>query len=50
VCPVVSEALAAKSATLSPPVPFHHTAERPALGEIARESFEPLRTGGDPDG
>src|SRR5262249_9120326 len=34
------EALGTKSLTLSRPVLFHYTAERPALDEIARQTFE----------
>ena len=43
--PIGPEALAAKSVTLSRPVLFHHTAERAALNEIARQTFEALRAG-----
>jgi NADPH2:quinone reductase len=37
--------LSAKSITLSRPVLFHYTAQRPALEEIARNTFEALRNG-----
>ena len=43
--PIGSEALSAKSLTLSRPVLFHYTAERAALSEIARQTFEALRAG-----
>jgi NADPH:quinone reductase-like Zn-dependent oxidoreductase len=43
--PIGPEVLAAKSATLSRPVLFHYTAERAALNEIARQTFEALRAG-----
>jgi NADPH2:quinone reductase len=43
--PIAPEALAAKSVTLSRPVLFHYTAERPALDVIARQTFEALRGG-----
>src|SRR6266853_1448467 len=41
--PIESEALGAKSVTLSRPVLFHYTAERTALNEIAQQTFEALR-------
>jgi NADPH:quinone reductase-like Zn-dependent oxidoreductase len=37
--------LSAKSGTLSRPVLFHYTAQRPMLEEIARNTFEALRNG-----
>ena len=43
--PISPEALEAKSLTWSRPVLFHYTAERPALDEIARQTFEAVRTG-----
>jgi NADPH:quinone reductase len=39
------EALGAKSLTWSRPVLFHYTAERSALDEIARQTFEAVRAG-----
>src|SRR5262245_3796118 len=38
--PIGPETLAAKSVTLSRPVLFHYTAERGALSDIARQTFE----------
>jgi NADPH:quinone reductase-like Zn-dependent oxidoreductase len=43
--PIAPETLAQKSLTLSRPVLFHYTAERSALDEIARQTFEALRGG-----
>jgi NADPH:quinone reductase-like Zn-dependent oxidoreductase len=43
--PIAPDVLAAKSATLSRPVLFHYTAERPALDELARQTFDALRAG-----
>ena len=43
--PIAPEALAAKSVTLSRPVLFHYTADRPKLNEIAQQTFEALRAG-----
>ena len=43
--PIAPEALAEKSVTLSRPVLFHYTAERAALDELARQTFEALRAG-----
>jgi NADPH:quinone reductase-like Zn-dependent oxidoreductase len=43
--PIAPETLAQKSLTLSRPVLFHYTAERPALDELARQTFEALRGG-----
>jgi NADPH:quinone reductase-like Zn-dependent oxidoreductase len=43
--PIGAEALAAKSVTVSRPVLFHYTAERPALNDIASQTFEALRAG-----
>jgi NADPH:quinone reductase-like Zn-dependent oxidoreductase len=42
---IAAERLTAKSATLSRPVLFHYTAERPALAEIAGRVFAALRDG-----
>jgi NADPH:quinone reductase-like Zn-dependent oxidoreductase len=42
---IAAERLTAKSATLSRPVLFHYTAQRPALGEIAGRVFGALRDG-----
>jgi NADPH2:quinone reductase len=42
---IVAERLTAKSATLSRPVLFHYTAQRPALVEIAGRVFTALRDG-----
>jgi NADPH:quinone reductase-like Zn-dependent oxidoreductase len=42
---IVAERLTAKSATLSRPVLFHYTAQRPALVEIAGRVFAALRDG-----
>jgi NADPH2:quinone reductase len=41
--PIEPEALSARSTTLTRPVLFHYTAERAALNEIARQTFEALR-------
>src|SRR6185295_877818 len=43
--PIGPEVLSARSTTLSRPVLFHYTAERTALNEIARQTFEALRAG-----
>ena len=43
--PIEPEALSARSTTLTRPVLFHYTAERAALNEIARQTFEALRSG-----
>jgi NADPH:quinone reductase-like Zn-dependent oxidoreductase len=43
--PMQTADLSAKSITLSRPVLFHYTAQRPALEEIARNTFEALRNG-----
>ena len=42
---IAAERLTAKSATLSRPVLFHYTAQRPALTEIAGRVFAALRDG-----
>ena len=42
---IAAERLTAKSATLSRPVLFHYTAQRPALAEIAGRVFAALRDG-----
>ena len=42
---IAAERLTEKSATLSRPVLFHYTAERPALAEIAGRVFAALRDG-----
>ena len=43
--PMQTADLSAKSVTLSRPVLFHYTAQRSALEEIARNTFEALRNG-----
>jgi NADPH:quinone reductase-like Zn-dependent oxidoreductase len=43
--PIAAERLTARSATLSRPVLFHHTARRPALLEMAGRVFAALREG-----
>lgn len=43
--PIGPETLAAGSTTLTRPVLFHYTAERAALDEIARQTFDALRAG-----
>jgi NADPH:quinone reductase-like Zn-dependent oxidoreductase len=43
--PMQTTDLSAKSITLSRPVLFHYTAQRAALEEIARNTFEALRNG-----
>jgi NADPH2:quinone reductase len=43
--PMQTADLSAKSVTLSRPVLFHYTAQRPMLEEIARNTFEALRRG-----
>jgi len=43
--PIAPETLAQKSLTLSRPVLFHYTAERPALDEIAQQTFAAHRAG-----
>ena len=43
--PIGPETLSARSATVTRPVLFHYTAERAALDEIARQTFDAFRTG-----
>ncbi len=48
--PIGPETLSAKSATVTRPVLFHYTAERAALDEIARQTFDAFRDWRDPPG
>ena len=43
--PIGPETLAARSTTMTRPVLFHYTAERAALDEIARQTFDAFRAG-----